>query len=476
MTTSTTIATTAPTSTTMAKKANRRAMAIATALLAAVAGSLAPAGFGAANGLSVDAGIPSVRAAGTTTTSITSTTAAPGVTSTTAAAATNPTGASPAATSACTAEAIGANTDMTLLPEVVCAAGFAMALQAFAVPEAEPATSNPTATAGATAGTTPTTAAPLGCQTVDSCGYAEFFHVTTSGWVHDGAYSRECAEDIEITFISPGAASTFAPVCDAAGWPAPETVQRGSRGAAVMYVQIALVGLGGRLPVNGTFDIGTYQAVQRFQQDNGLGVDGIVGPETHALLGTGPNPPPPPTTITTTGTTTTIVVPPGTAPPCSAAAITTDTGVELAGEPNCAAGWAVIPPVGCGSDAGSPDVVECEDFDVFHLTPEGWLHDGSAYSGCAWSLAESTGMSEYTALTFSPSCEVSPISRTNIEPGSTGARVTQLQIALAALGYPIAVDGTYGPRTEAAVRDAQGRNGLEVDGIAGPSTQEVLGI
>ena len=66
--------------------------------------------------------------------------------------------------------------------------------------------------------------------------------------------------------------------------------------------------------------------------------------------------------------------------------------------------------------------------------------------------------------------------RTNIAPGSTGPAVEQLQIALVALGYPLVVDGEYGPRTEAAVRDFQQRNGLEVDGIAGPDTQVALGM
>ena len=58
--------------------------------------------------------------------------------------------------------------------------------------------------------------------------------------------------------------------------------------------------------------------------------------------------------------------------------------------------------------------------------------------------------------------------RTNTTPGSTEAAVEQLQIALVALGYPLVVDGEFGPRTEAAVRDFQQRNGLAVDGIAGP--------
>jgi peptidoglycan hydrolase-like protein with peptidoglycan-binding domain len=57
-----------------------------------------------------------------------------------------------------------------------------------------------------------------------------------------------------------------------------------------------------------------------------------------------------------------------------------------------------------------------------------------------------------------------------------GPEVERVQIALVGLGYPIAVDGTYGPRTEAAVRDFQAANQLEVDGITGPDTQQALGI
>ena len=49
--------------------------------------------------------------------------------------------------------------------------------------------------------------------------------------------------------------------------------------------------------------------------------------------------------------------------------------------------------------------------------------------------------------------------------------VITLQRALAAAGYdPGPIDGAFGPRTEAAVRDFQQAHGLTVDGIAGPRT------
>jgi peptidoglycan hydrolase-like protein with peptidoglycan-binding domain len=85
-------------------------------------------------------------------------------------------------------------------------------------------------------------------------------------------------------------------------------------------------------------------------------------------------------------------------------------------------------------------------------------------------------MSVYTAAEFAELCADDLPPRHNILPDSTGPEVEQVQIALIGLGYPIAVDGRYGPRTQAAVRDFQAANQLEVDGIAGPDTQQALGI
>jgi len=54
--------------------------------------------------------------------------------------------------------------------------------------------------------------------------------------------------------------------------------------------------------------------------------------------------------------------------------------------------------------------------------------------------------------------------------GLSGDAVANLQNLLSTVGYPLAVDGDFGPVTELAVKHFQGTKGLVVDGIVGAAT------
>ena len=61
--------------------------------------------------------------------------------------------------------------------------------------------------------------------------------------------------------------------------------------------------------------------------------------------------------------------------------------------------------------------------------------------------------------------------------GSRGSEVTQIQTKLKRWGYYSGnIDGIYGTQTVNAVKYFQRKNGLTVDGIAGPATLKAMGI
>jgi len=61
-----------------------------------------------------------------------------------------------------------------------------------------------------------------------------------------------------------------------------------------------------------------------------------------------------------------------------------------------------------------------------------------------------------------------------VRRGAQGHPVRTLQHLLRGRGQSVSVDGSFGPRTEAAVRGVQQARGLSVDGIVGPQTWQAL--
>jgi hypothetical protein len=65
--------------------------------------------------------------------------------------------------------------------------------------------------------------------------------------------------------------------------------------------------------------------------------------------------------------------------------------------------------------------------------------------------------------------------RPTLKKGARGTAVQDLQNRLNANGASLSVDGSFGPKTDAAVRAFQAARGLSVDGIVGPRTWGALG-
>jgi len=78
-----------------------------------------------------------------------------------------------------------------------------------------------------------------------------------------------------------------------------------------------------------------------------------------------------------------------------------------------------------------------------------------------------------SGATQSPTTFDAPTS--TLAPGDTGAQVIVLQRELSGLGYSIGtIDGTYGSKTQAAVKAFQAAQGLPADGIVGSQTLAAL--
>jgi len=105
-----------------------------------------------------------------------------------------------------------------------------------------------------------------------------------------------------------------------------------------------------------------------------------------------------------------------------------------------------------------------------------WTHAGYTVDG--W--AEDVNGVRIAGLKPQPAKPSKPAngSPAVLKPGSTGAEVKELQAGLRR-AFPLyagalAVDGSYGPKTTAAVKEFQRRAGLERDGITGPKTRAAL--
>lgn len=107
------------------------------------------------------------------------------------------------------------------------------------------------------------------------CGHKEY--ALPIGRKHDPTFDMDDFR-LQVAAIMAGTAPlpSVIPAVDSHNRP---TVRRGAVGELVEVIQTKI-----GVPANGNFDASTEAAVRRFQRDNGLVPDGIVGPRTWATL------------------------------------------------------------------------------------------------------------------------------------------------------------------------------------------------
>jgi peptidoglycan hydrolase-like protein with peptidoglycan-binding domain len=229
-------------------------------------------------------------------------------------------------------------------------------------------------------------------------------------------------------------------------------LSEGDEGRQVELLQQAL-GIG----ADGVFGPETEEAVQHFQAQHGLTIDGVVGSQTWAAL---------------RGRT-----------PARASVADVSSGES---SPSSAA----------GSEGGAVARLQS----ALHLTADGnfgpeteaairrlQARHGLTVDGvvgpATWSLIGISGEETLTppasaiagthhghhhsALVSSAGEEASSAGG----EGTSGDAVARLQSAL-----HLTADGNFGPETEAAVKRLQARHGLTVDGVVGPATWSVIGV
>lgn len=231
-------------------------------------------------------------------------------------------------------------------------------------------------------------------------------------------------------------------------------LQPNDQGESVSDLQQRLSSLGYYSgPVTGYFDTSTQEAVSRFQQENGLTPDGIVGAATGGMLY------------------------PGGANPATAAVdgVTPSGAVLNDGGTSVTELQQQLVQLGyyTGAVTGVFDQQTQSAVMTFQrdrgLSADGIV--GSATQAALSQTPQQASPESATGTAYTPSATPDGL----LQLGSVGAEVSTLQTQLQALGYydgPIS--GSFGSQTQAALIAFQQAQGLTADGIAGPRVSTAL--
>jgi peptidoglycan hydrolase-like protein with peptidoglycan-binding domain len=295
------------------------------------------------------------------------------------------------------------------------------------------------------------------------------------------------------------------------------TLSEGSEGRPVELLQRAL----GSIKVDGIFGPETEAAVRTFQASAGLAVDGIAGPATTSALRMGSN-------ALTTGVRDASFSP-ATSSPSSGSSESgslgsaPEVGSSRAGssEGGAAEGGS---SEGGSSEGGSTEksreggeksgegghksgeggepsagaVARLQG--ALHLPVDGIFgpeteaavrrlqaRNGLSVDGvvgpATWNIVGVSGERELTPPASAvekheraPSGEKPASRAASVPSGSSGGGSSTGAVARLQAALHLAVDGEFGPETEAAIRRLQARHGLAVDGVVGPATWSIIGV
>jgi peptidoglycan hydrolase-like protein with peptidoglycan-binding domain len=228
----------------------------------------------------------------------------------------------------------------------------------------------------------------------------------------------------------------------------PADIAEGENDGCVTKLQQLLNSHGANIGVDGSFGPSTLAAVQSFQSAHGLSADGVVGPNTKAALDGSASSAPAPIALSSSKCPTDIVS--GESDGC-----VTELQTLLNAH---GASIAVDGQFGPGT------LSAVKAFQSRH---------GLSADGIVGPMTKSALNSEGNAVP-SPISLTSSSCPTDIMQGENDGCVTMLQQLLNDHGASLAVDGSFGPATFAAVENYQASHGLSVDGIVGPGTKSSL--
>jgi peptidoglycan hydrolase-like protein with peptidoglycan-binding domain len=244
--------------------------------------------------------------------------------------------------------------------------------------------------------------------------------------------------------------------------PSSDLLQLNSTGDRVSQLQTQLQTLGYyNGAINGVFDSPTQSAVISFQQANGLGSDGIVGPATSAAIQQ---------QINNRGSS---------APPSATGPLqlnSTGDRVSQLQRQLQTLRYYNGSISGFFDDQTQAAVIRFQQDS--NLTADGIVGPATDAALTAAINASVSPTPTPTPTPTPPSIPTPTPTPTGIlQQGSSGTDVTNLQLRLQSLGfYNGPITGFYDLNTENAVRAFQQANNLTVDGIAGPATLNAVNL